>query len=78
MVILSPSASPQAHAPCNCTGATYRVERLGANSRPYMFAAMLERAIALSQAPLKQIEQWADETAVGVDWTGPLRGSNER
>jgi hypothetical protein len=43
-----------------------------------MFAAMLERAIALSQAPLKQIEQWADETAVGVDWTGPLRGSNER
>jgi hypothetical protein len=41
------------------------------------FAAMLERAIARSQAPMKQIELKANETAPGVRWTGPLRGSNE-
>ena len=35
------------------------------------FAAMLERAIARSQAPPKQIELKANGT---VQWTGPLRG----
>ena len=34
------------------------------------FAAMLERAIARSQAPLKQIELKANETVPGVAWTG--------
>ena len=41
------------------------------------FAAMLERAIAQYQAPLKQIELKANETAPGVSWSGPLRGSDE-
>ena len=41
------------------------------------FAAMLERAIARSQAPLKQIELKANETVPGVSWSGPLRGSDE-
>jgi len=35
------------------------------------FAAMLERAIARSQAPPKQIELKANGP---VQWTGPLRG----
>jgi len=34
------------------------------------FACMLERAIARSQAPLKQIELKANETVPGVAWTG--------
>ncbi len=34
------------------------------------FAATLERAIARSQAPLKQIELKANETVPGVAWTG--------
>jgi hypothetical protein len=42
------------------------------------FAAMLERAIARSQAPLKQIELKPNETAKPIAWTGPLRGSDER
>jgi hypothetical protein len=37
------------------------------------FAAMLDRAIARSQAPLKQIEHDPKETAEGITWTGPLR-----
>jgi hypothetical protein len=41
------------------------------------FASLLERAIARSQAPPKQIELRANETAAPVAWTGPLRGSNE-
>jgi hypothetical protein len=41
------------------------------------FACMLERAIARSQAPLKQIELKANETVPGVSWSGPLRGSDE-
>ena len=36
----------------------------------YDFACMLERAIARSQAPLKQIELKANETVPGVAWTG--------
>ena len=41
------------------------------------FAAMLERAIARTAAPPRQIEHRPDETAPGVSWTGPLRGSTE-
>ena len=37
------------------------------------FAAMLDRAIARSQAPLKQIEHDPKETAEGITWTGALR-----
>ena len=39
------------------------------------FAAMLDKAIARSQTPLKQIEHHPDETAEGISWTGPPRGS---
>jgi hypothetical protein len=39
------------------------------------FAAMLDKAIARSQAPLKHIEHHPDETAEGISWTGPPRGS---
>jgi hypothetical protein len=39
------------------------------------FAAMPDKAIAKSQAPSKQIEHHPDETAEGISWTGPLRGS---
>jgi hypothetical protein len=41
------------------------------------FAAMLERAIARSQAPLKQIELKANETVAGVAWTGRPGASHE-
>jgi hypothetical protein len=41
------------------------------------FAARLERAITRSQAPLKQIELKANEIADPVQWSGPLRGSDE-
>ena len=37
------------------------------------FAEMLDRAIARSQAPLKQIEHDPKETAEGITWSGPLR-----
>ena len=37
------------------------------------FAAMLDRAIARSQAPLKQIEHDPEETAEGIAGSGPLR-----
>ena len=39
------------------------------------FAAMLDKAIARSQAPSKQTEHHPDEAAEGISWTGPLRGS---
>jgi hypothetical protein len=37
------------------------------------FAAMLDRAIARSQAPPKLTEHRPDETAPSVQWSGPLR-----
>jgi hypothetical protein len=37
------------------------------------FAAMLDRAIARSQSPQRQIEHRAAETVEPVQWTGPLR-----
>src|SRR5580692_436676 len=39
------------------------------------FSAMLERAIARSREPLKQIEHQPDHPP--PTWSGPLRGSNE-
>ena len=39
------------------------------------FAAMLERAIARSSAPLKQIE--LKPNTAPPTWTGPLRGQDE-
>lgn len=37
------------------------------------FATLLNRAIARSQAPPRQIEHRRDETVPGVQWSGPLR-----
>ncbi len=39
------------------------------------FAAMLDRAIERSKTPPKVIEHRSEETAEGIAWTGPLRGS---
>ena len=37
------------------------------------FAAMLDRAIARSQSPLRAIEHRPDESIEPIAWTGPLR-----
>jgi hypothetical protein len=37
------------------------------------FAALLDKAIARSPSPPKLIEHSPEETAHGVQWTGPLR-----
>jgi hypothetical protein len=42
------------------------------------FAAMLDRAIARSREPPRQIEHRADETVEPVKWSGPLRGGDGR
>jgi len=43
------------------------------------FSATLERAIARSREPLKQIEHRPDETVPAPQWSGPMpRSSDER
>jgi hypothetical protein len=42
------------------------------------FSAMLDKAIARSREPPRQIEHRADETVEPVKWNGPLRGGDGR